>query len=80
MSEKFPQEILVGLNDRDPQYHDVYRVNIATGERKLVQKNTEFAGFVTDDDYQVRFASKMTARRRQPTLSSPTARAAGRSF
>jgi dipeptidyl aminopeptidase/acylaminoacyl peptidase len=60
VSEKFPEEILVGLNDRDPQYHDLYRVNIVTGERTLVQKNTEFAGFVTDDDFQVRFASKMT--------------------
>ncbi len=61
VSEKFPQEILVGLNDRDPQYHDVYRVNLATGERQLVQKNTEFAGFVTDDDFQIRLATKMTA-------------------
>ena len=25
-----------------------------------MQKNTEFAGFVTDDDYHVRFATKMT--------------------
>ncbi|MEX0676308.1 MAG: S9 family peptidase [Pirellulales bacterium] len=59
VSERFPTEIIVGLNDRDPQYHDLYRVNVATGERKLLQKNTEFAGFVIDDDYQVRFASKM---------------------
>ena len=27
---------------------------------KLVQKNTEFAGFITDDDFHVRFATKMT--------------------
>ncbi len=60
VSEKFPEEILVGLNDRDPQYHDLYRVNIVSGDRTLVQKNAEFAGFITDDDFQVRFASKMT--------------------
>jgi dipeptidyl aminopeptidase/acylaminoacyl peptidase len=59
VSEKSPGEIIVGLNDRDPQFHDLYRINIATGERELVQKNTEFAGFVVDDDYKVRFASKM---------------------
>lgn len=59
VSEKFPTEIIVGLNDRDPQFHDLYRVNIATGDRKLIEKNTEFAGFVVDDDYNVRFASKM---------------------
>jgi dipeptidyl aminopeptidase/acylaminoacyl peptidase len=60
VSEKFPEEILVGMNDRDPQYHDLYRVNIVSGDRTLVQKNTEFSGFITDDDFQVRFASKMT--------------------
>ncbi len=42
VSEKFPDELLVGLNDRDPQYHDIYRVNIASGERKLVQENPEY--------------------------------------
>ncbi len=26
VSHKFPTEILVGLNDRDAQYHDVYRL------------------------------------------------------
>ena len=59
VSEKFPDELLIGLNDRDPRYHDIYRVNIATGERKLIQQNPDFAGFVTDDDFRVRFASKM---------------------
>ncbi|MEX0611567.1 MAG: S9 family peptidase, partial [Pirellulales bacterium] len=28
VSEKFPKDILVGLNDRDAQHHDVWRVNI----------------------------------------------------
>jgi dipeptidyl aminopeptidase/acylaminoacyl peptidase len=60
VSDRIPNQILVGLNDRDPQYHDVYRIDIASGERKLIQKNTDFAGFVCDDDYQVRFAMKMT--------------------
>ena len=60
VSHKFPNEILVGLNDRDAQYHDVQRINITTGERKLVQENKEFAGFLIDDDYAVRFATKVT--------------------
>jgi dipeptidyl aminopeptidase/acylaminoacyl peptidase len=59
VSERFPEEILVGLNDRDPRYHDLYRINIGTGERKLVQQNPDFAGFISDDDYVVRFASKL---------------------
>jgi hypothetical protein len=31
--EKSPKHILVGMNDRNPQLHDVYRVNIETGWR-----------------------------------------------
>ncbi|MEM1304323.1 MAG: prolyl oligopeptidase family serine peptidase, partial [Planctomycetota bacterium] len=59
-SEKFPGEILVGLNDREPRLHDVYRVSLATGERELVQLNPGVAGFVTDDDYAVRMAVTFT--------------------
>ena len=58
VSHKFPEEILVGLNDRVAQFHDLYRININTGEKKLVQKNQGYLGFTTDDDYNVRFASK----------------------
>jgi len=60
VSYKFPDEILVGLNNRNAQYHDIQRVNIRTGEMKLVQQNDEFAGYLTDDDFAVHFAMKMT--------------------
>ena len=44
-----PNEILIGLNDRDPQLHDVYRLNLTTGERTLLRKNTDnIAGWQTD--------------------------------
>lgn len=57
VSERAPDEILIGLNDRDQQFHDIYRVNIVTGERKLVEQNKQgFAGYLTDDDLKVRFA------------------------
>ncbi len=59
-SPKFPNEILVGLNDRNPELHDLYRINIETGEKSLVQKNEGFSQFVTDDDYNVRFAIRST--------------------
>ena len=60
LSQEFPEEILVGLNDRIPQLHDVYRVNILTGERKLIQQNPGVAAFVTDDDFNIRFAFNFT--------------------
>jgi len=58
VSPKFPDEILVALNDRVPQLHDIYRVNLKSGERKLVQQNEGFVGFTTDDDYKVRLAAR----------------------
>ncbi|MCI0359903.1 MAG: S9 family peptidase [Planctomycetaceae bacterium] len=61
VSEKFPEEILVGINDRgERRYHDIHRVNLVTGERKLVQENPGFDGFLTDDDFRVRFAMQTT--------------------
>jgi dipeptidyl aminopeptidase/acylaminoacyl peptidase len=60
VSRRFPETILIGLNTRDPRYHDIYRVDIRTGAMTLAQTNPEFSGFVTDDDYAVRFASRMT--------------------
>lgn len=58
VSPDFPNEILIGLNDRNPQFHDIYRLDLRTGEKELVLENNEFAGFVTDDQYAIRFASK----------------------
>jgi dipeptidyl aminopeptidase/acylaminoacyl peptidase len=61
VSHLYPEEILVGLNNRNPQLHDLYRINIATGESVLVQQNDEgYAGYITDDDYRVRFATAIT--------------------
>ena len=59
-SEKFPNEVLIGLNDREPRLHDIWRVNIDTGARKLVQLNPGVAAIVTDDDYAVRLAVNYT--------------------
>ncbi len=55
VSHRSPNEILLGINDRDERLHDIHRVNLLTGERTLVQENPGFVGFVTDDDYKVRF-------------------------
>jgi len=60
LSERFPEELLVGLNERDPRFHDIYRVNLKTGERKLLVENEGFLGFITDDDFNVRFAMRIT--------------------
>ena len=59
VSPNIPGEIVIGMNDRNPQFHDLYRVNIASGDRHLIQQNEEFAGFLTDAEYTVRFAYRM---------------------
>ena len=38
-SEFFPDEVLIGVNRRDPRVPDLYRVNILTGEMQLVVSN-----------------------------------------
>lgn len=60
VSYKNPSEIIIGLNDRNAQLHDLYQINIETGEKILLQENPGFMGFVTDDEYQVRFGMRMT--------------------
>ena len=60
VSSRFPNEILIALNDRDPRLHDVYRVDIPSGKRALALENDGFAGFLTDESYAVRFAVRMT--------------------
>ena len=60
VSPEHPDEILVALNNRNEQYHDIHRVNLQTGKLTLVEKNDQFAGYVADDDLVVRLAMKMT--------------------
>jgi len=61
LSPKHPHEAIIGLNKRDPEYHDLYRLNIETGNMTLILENREFSGFEIDDDFQVRLASNMTS-------------------
>jgi dipeptidyl aminopeptidase/acylaminoacyl peptidase len=53
-----PDEILVGLNNRDQRWHDAWIINVATGAAKLVAKNDGFAGFIADRNLNVRLAAK----------------------
>lgn len=54
-----PDVIYVGLNDRDPAWHDLYEVRISTGERKLLRRNTErIAGWMMDHTGTLRLAQR----------------------
>jgi len=55
-----PDHMLIGLNDRDPALHDVYRVQISTGERELlIENNQNIAGWSADLEGTIRLASRM---------------------
>ncbi len=56
MSRKFPGELLVTLNDRDARFFDVVHIDIDSGEMRRVQENNGFAGFIADEDFNVRLA------------------------
>ena len=56
-SSKHPGEIAFSINDRDPKWPDVYRVNVVDGKRTLVAKNDGgFTGFDVDYDFKARIA------------------------
>jgi len=59
VERKFPNEILVSINNRDPQLHDMHRVDLSTGKLTLVAQNDD--GFIVwnaDHEYKVRGAAK----------------------
>ena len=54
-----PDKLYIGLNDRDPQWHDLYELSLSTGEKTLLRKNTErVAGWQFDNDGNLRLAER----------------------
>jgi len=52
-----PDILYIGLNDRDPRWHDLYELHISTGEKTLLRKNSEnIAGWEFDHDGVLRLA------------------------
>jgi dipeptidyl aminopeptidase/acylaminoacyl peptidase len=52
--KKFPDVVLVGLNKDNEQLHDVYRLDLTTGDLTKVAENPGFVGWVVDDELKVR--------------------------
>jgi dipeptidyl aminopeptidase/acylaminoacyl peptidase len=54
-----PDSVYVGLNDREPAWHDLYKVKISTGERILVRQNTDrLTGWLFDNKDTLRLATR----------------------
>jgi dipeptidyl aminopeptidase/acylaminoacyl peptidase len=54
MEPKFPTEILIALNRDNPELHDVYRLDLVTGELVKEVENPGFIGWVADPHLVVR--------------------------
>jgi dipeptidyl aminopeptidase/acylaminoacyl peptidase len=62
LSHQRPDVALISLNDRKPEWHDLYEIDVTTGTRTLVERNDqEFAGYLEDLQLRPRVAVKTLA-------------------
>ncbi len=62
VSHTIKDRILVALNNRDPRWHDVYSLDLATAKLTPVLINTgDYGGFTADDSLAVRLANRSLA-------------------
>jgi dipeptidyl aminopeptidase/acylaminoacyl peptidase len=55
--EDIPDEVIIGLNKRNPQVFDPYRLNIVTGEMTMLAENPgNIMGWMTDHEGRLRVA------------------------
>ena len=60
-STTIKDKLLIGVNNRNPQFHDVHLLDLATGELTLVLQNNGYAGFMADDTLTLRMAMRQNA-------------------
>lgn len=59
VSQNNPDLLWVGLNDRDKAWHDLYRLEISTGELELIYQNVDrITGYEFDWDDHLRLLSR----------------------
>jgi dipeptidyl aminopeptidase/acylaminoacyl peptidase len=59
VSNQVKDRILIGVNNRDPKWHDVYSLDLASGRLTPVMMNMGgYAGFIPDEQLNLRVATK----------------------
>ena len=56
-----PDVIYIGLNDRDPAWHDLYKMKLSSGERTLLRQNSpedRITGWIFDWNDELRLAMR----------------------
>jgi dipeptidyl aminopeptidase/acylaminoacyl peptidase len=62
VSQRDPDLVWIGLNDRDEAWHDLYQLRLSTGELTLVYENTDrITGYDFDWDDRLRLLSRTDA-------------------
>jgi len=59
-SHRFPDELLIAHNQRDPRYSDIFRVNVVTGQATLLETNDHFVSMFTDPQFRVRYGIRQS--------------------
>jgi len=59
ISDKIPDQILIGINEPDSFYFNIYTLNFAESTKKLILYNNKFVNFLIDYDLQIRFAESI---------------------
>lgn len=61
LPKQAPDIVYVGLNDRDSRYHDVYRIDLASAKRTLIQQNDkEISDWIFDLSGTLRLGVRAT--------------------
>ncbi len=56
-NKHFPNELLISMNKENIQFHDVYHLDLTSGELKMTARNPgNYVGWVTDAEFKVRGA------------------------
>ncbi len=61
ISQRHPERILVGLNNRDDKWHDVWSLDLASGKLTEVMRNDGYSGYLVDEDLVLRGALRPNA-------------------
>jgi dipeptidyl aminopeptidase/acylaminoacyl peptidase len=61
ISPLIKDRILVGLNNRDPQWHDIHSLDLNTGKLTEIIRGDGYAGFVADANHALRLALRPNA-------------------
>ncbi len=60
-SQTIKDMMLIGINNRDARFHDPYMLDLNTGELTQILQNDSYAGFLADDNLDLRMAVRPNA-------------------